>query len=61
MITDKKNRWHYLTVKRLSALFRGITSSNNVDFYCLNCFHSYRTLNKLKKHEKYVIIMTIVT
>ena len=52
MITDKKNRWHYLAVKRLSVLFRGITSSNNGDFYCLNCFHSYHTLNKLKKHEK---------
>ena len=38
--------------KLLSALFRGITSSNNGDFYCLNCFHSYRTLNKLKKHER---------
>ena len=52
MITDKNNRWHYLAVKSLSALFRGITSSNNGDFYCLNCFHSYRTLNKLKKHER---------
>ena len=52
MITDKNNRWHYLAVKSLSALFRGITSSNNEDFYCLNCFHSYRTLNKLKKHER---------
>ena len=38
--------------KSLSALFRGITSSNNGHFYCLNCFHSYRTLNKLKKHER---------
>ena len=27
-------------------------SSNNGDFHCLNCFHSYRTHNKLKKHEK---------
>ena len=52
MITDKNNRWHYLAVKSLPALFRGITSSNNGDFYCLNCFHSYRTLNKLKKHER---------
>ena len=52
MITDKNNRWHYLAVKSLSALFRGITSSNNGDFYCLNCFHSYHTLNKLKKHER---------
>ena len=22
------------------------------DFYCLNCFHSFRTENKLKSHEK---------
>ena len=33
------------------ALFRGITSNNNGDFYCINCVHSYRTENKLKKHE----------
>ena len=37
--------------KSLSAFFRGITSNNNGDFYCLNCFHSFRTENKLKKHE----------
>ena len=48
MITDDGKRWHYLAVKSLSALLRGISSSNNGDFYCLNCFHSYRTLNKLK-------------
>ena len=52
MITDKNNRWHYLVVKTLPLLFRRITSSNNGDFYCLNCFLSYRTLNKLKKHER---------
>ena len=33
-------------------MLRGISSSKNGDFYCLNCFHSYRTLNKLKKHER---------
>ena len=49
MITDNNNRWHYLTVKNLPALFRGITSSDNED---LNCFHSYRTLNKLKRHKR---------
>ena len=38
--------------KRHKISIRGITSSNNRDFYCLNCFHSYRTLNKLKKHER---------
>ena len=39
-------------MRSLSALLRGISSSNNVDFYCLNCFHSYCALNKLKKHER---------
>ena len=38
-------------MKSLSALFRGITSNNNGDFYCLNCFHSYLTKDKLKKHK----------
>ena len=45
-------KWHYLAVRRVSALLRGIKKNNNGDFYCLNCFHSYRTHNKLKKHER---------
>ena len=52
MITDDDNRWHYLAVKSLPALFRGITSNHHGDFYCLNCFHSFTTHNKLKKHER---------
>ena len=51
MITDGE-KWHYLCVKSLSALFRGITRNNNGDFHCLNCFKSYTTENKLKKHKK---------
>ena len=51
MITDKNNRWHYLAVKCLPALFRGTTSNHHGNFYCLNCFHSYTTHNNLKKHE----------
>ena len=42
MITDGK-KWHYLVVKSLSALLRGIASNHVGDFYCLNCFHSYIT------------------
>ena len=42
MITDGK-KWHYLAVKSLSALLRGIALNHNGDFYCLNCFHLYRT------------------
>ena len=51
MITDGK-KWHYLTAKSLSALLRRITSNQNRDFYCLNCFYSYNTKEKLKKHER---------
>ena len=52
MITDDSNRWHYLAVKSLPALLREITSNHHGDFYCLNCFHSYTTHNKVKKHER---------
>ena len=51
MITDDE-KWHYLAVKNLSTLFREITGNNHGDFYCLNCFQSYTTENKLKKHKK---------
>ena len=51
MITDGE-KWHYLVVKNLSGLLRGITSNHNTDFYCLNCFCAYSTKNKLEKHKK---------
>ena len=64
MITDGEE-WHYLALKSIptsdgymrptqsiSRLFNKITSTNTTnDYYCLNCFHSFRTENKLKKHE----------
>ena len=45
-------KWHYLVVKNLSGLLRGITSNHKEDLYCLNCFHSYSTENKLEAHKK---------
>ena len=51
MITDGE-KWHYLVVKNLSRLLRGITSNHHDGFYCLNYFHSYRTKNKLEAHKK---------
>ena len=51
MISNGEN-WHYLLVKSLSGLLTGITSNHKEDFYCLNCFHSYRTKNKLEAHKK---------
>ena len=50
MISNGEN-WHYLVVKNLSRLLRGISSNHDGD-YCLNCFHSYRTENKLNAHKK---------
>ena len=55
MITDGK-KWHYLAVTNLSALLAKKSSNHDGDFYCLNCFNSYITKNKLKEHEEYVII-----
>ena len=51
MISNGEN-WHYLTVKNLPGLLRGITSNHKEDFYCLNCFRSYRTKNKLEEQKK---------
>ena len=35
----------------MSTLLKGITSKHNGDFYSLNCFNSYSTKEKLKKHR----------
>ena len=45
-------KWHYLTVKDLSGLLRGITSNHAGDFYCLNCFCACSGKNKLEAHKK---------
>ena len=73
--SDKIDNWHYIALKSdsidngfnrpirsLSRLFRGITSSNNGDLYCLGCLHLFRKDNKLKKHERLCnnLIMIIV-
>ena len=41
LIISNGENWHYLIVKNLSRLLRGII-----------CFHSYRTKNKLDAHKK---------
>ena len=64
MITNGE-KWHYIALKSertddgfnspirsLPRLFRGITSNQSGDFYCLNCLHSFRTDNALKKHKR---------
>ena len=51
MISNSQN-WYYLVAKDLPALLRGIASTHKEEFYCLNCFHSYRTENKQEAHKK---------
>ena len=51
MITDSKE-WHYLGVKSLSALLRGITSNHNRYILLFKLFHSYSTEKKNIKSMK---------
>ena len=39
------NKKHIWIIKKSNVKSYG-------DFYCLNCFHLYRTKGKLKKHER---------
>ena len=52
LILPNEKGWHYLAVKKMSALLRGITSKHNGILYCLNFLYSFRTENKLECHEK---------
>ena len=48
-----EGRWHYLAVKKLSTLLRGITFDDFFgDFYCLNCFYSIVSESKLHSHKR---------
>ena len=39
--------WHYLEVKKPSALLRAIMSKHHGDFYCLNWLHSFATKKRV--------------
>ena len=45
-------KWHYLTITNMSALLEGKSLNHHGDFYCLNCFNSYTSKNKVKEHEE---------
>ena len=52
-------KWHYLSVKKLSALFEGIASKHDGDFYCINFIHLEQIVD-LKSIIMYVKIMKTV-
>ena len=51
MISDGIN-YQYLAATNSSGLLQGNSSNHRGNFYCLNCFNSYTTKNKLKEHEE---------
>ena len=48
---ERKGLRHYLSVKTLPTLLRGIQLKHHGDLHCLNVLHSFRTENELKSHE----------
>ena len=52
LILRDNEKSHYVAIKSLPALLRGITSKHNGDFYCRNCLNSFRTENKRDIHIK---------
>ena len=59
MITDGK-KWHYLVVRSLFALLRGITSNHNGDLYCFIVFIHIVPKIDLKNIKMSVKVMIIV-
>ena len=49
---EEESSWHYLAVRKSSALLHEINSKHEGNFYCLNCLHSFTIENKLKSHER---------
>ena len=49
---SNKEKWHYLAVKILLLLLRGISSKHHGDLYYLNCLHSFTTEKKRESHKK---------
>ena len=56
----KWRRMTYIAVKKLSVSLTGVFSKHDGDFYCLNCFHSFSTKNRLKSRKMYVKIKIFV-
>ena len=59
MILNEK-AWHYLAVKNLSALIRGIMSKHHGAFYCLNLPSFFCNKKELELHKNYVKIKIFV-
>ena len=52
LVISNGKEWHYLAVKKLSILLRGITSKHHGHFYCLICLHSFAAEKKCESYKK---------
>ena len=50
LMIPNREEWHYLAVKKLLALLRGIMSKG--DFYCVNFLYSFAAESKRECHKK---------
>ena len=61
LISNGEKQWHYLALKRLSALLTGVTSKHHGNFHCLNCLHSFTTEENFSYMRKYAKIKIFAT
>ena len=52
MISRVGEGLHYLALKELTTLLRGITSKHDDDFYSLICLYLFKTKKKLESQKK---------
>ena len=52
LIIRKNEKKHYVAIKRLPALLRGITSAHHGEFYCRNCLSGHRTKEAHDLHRE---------
>ena len=65
MISRVGEGLHYLALKELTTLLRGITSKHDDDFYSLICLYLFKTkkknLNLRKRYVKIKIFVMFIT
>lgn len=48
LLIEGGGKKHYVAIKRLSALIRGLSSRHDGDYYCRNCLYSLRTVDTME-------------